>query len=100
MALKSSLKAAPMLTLRMIGMRDFTVREKDLPIGRIRFASEQTPGVWLWHVQVNIPAPPFGSAQTFDDAKADFKAAWLVFKEQHGPEKLAKAYAEMNLRKT
>ena len=89
-----------MLTLRMIGMRDFTVREKDQPIGRIRFASRGDARRLALECTGQYPRPPFGSAQTFDDAKADFKAAWLVFKEQHGPEKLAKAYAEMNLRKT
>jgi hypothetical protein len=29
-----------------------------------------------------------------------FEAAWLAFKEKHGPEKLAEAFAGMNLRKT
>ena len=82
----------------MIGQHDYSVREDGQPIGRIRFASERTPGIWLWHVQVHIPGPPFGSATSLDDAKAQFKAAWLAFKEKHGPEKLAKAYAEMNLR--
>ena len=65
-------------------------------IGRIRYASERVPGVWLWHVQVNIPGPPFGSTTSLARAKA--KEAWFAFKEKHGPEKLAKAYAAMNLR--
>ena len=30
------------------------------------------------------------------EAKARFKTAWLAFKDKHGPEKLAEAYAEMN----
>ena len=46
-----------MLTLRMIGVRDYSVLEDGQHIGRIRFASERTPGVWLWHVQVHIPGP-------------------------------------------
>jgi hypothetical protein len=87
-----------MLTMGMIGRNDYSIREDGQQIGRIRFASEQTPGVWLWHVQVNIPAPPIGSATTLDNAKQQFKAAWLAFKEKHGPERLAKAYAAMNLR--
>ena len=90
-----------MLTMRMIGPNDYRIREDGQPIGRIRFASERVPGVWLWHVTVNVPGPQStGSATTLDDAKAQFEAAWLAFKEKHGPEKLAEAYAGMNLRKT
>ena len=63
-----------MLTLRLIGVRDYSVHE-DQRIG----ASERNPGVWLWH-------PPFGSAASLDDAKQSFKTAWLAFKEKHGPE--------------
>jgi hypothetical protein len=37
------------------------------------------PGIWIWHAQVNIPGPPF-----LDNAKQQFKAAWLVFKDKHG----------------
>jgi hypothetical protein len=33
----------------------------------------RTPGIWLWHVQVNIPGAPFGSATSLDEAKAHFK---------------------------
>ena len=87
-----------MLTLRLIGPNDYSVHDDGQRIGRIRFASERNPGVWLWHVQVHIPGPPFGSAASLDDAKQSFKAAWLAFREKHGPEKLAKAYAEMNKR--
>ena len=47
---------------------------------------------------MHIPGPPFGSASNLDEAKAQFKAAWLAIKEKHGVEKLAKAYAEMNKR--
>jgi hypothetical protein len=65
----------------------------------LAFASERTPGIWLWHVQVHIPGPPFGSATTLDNDTQQFKASWLVFKEKHGPEKLAEAYREMNLRR-
>jgi hypothetical protein len=65
--------------------------EDGQPIGRIRYASERAPGIWLWHVQVHIPGPSFESSTSLHEAKAHFKAAWLAFKERHGPEKLAKA---------
>ena len=88
-----------MLTLRLIGVRDYSIHEDGQRIGRIRFASERSPGVWLWHIQVHIPGPPFGSASSLDDAKQSFKAAWLAFKAKHGPEKLAAGYREMNKRR-
>ena len=75
-----------------------SIREDGQPIGRIRFASERTPGIWQWHVQVNIPGRD--SATTLDNAKMHFRKPWQAFKEQHGPEALAEAYREMNLRKT
>ena len=39
------------LTMRMIGVRDYSVFEDGQQIGRIRFASERNPGVWIWHFQ-------------------------------------------------
>ena len=84
-----------MLTMRMIGQNDYSIREDAQLIGRIRYASERVPGVWLWNVTVNIPGPPFGSAQTLDEAKAHFKTVWLAFKEMHGPDRLAATYGEM-----
>ena len=48
-------------------------------------------------MQVNIPGAPFGSGSSLDEAKAHFKKVWLAFKEMHGPEKLAKANADINL---
>ena len=87
-----------MLTMRLIGVRDYSVFEDGQEIGRIRFASERAPGVWIWHVQVHIPGAPFGSAASLDDAKAQFKTAWLAFKAKHGPEALAAAYRAMNRR--
>jgi hypothetical protein len=54
------------LTLRLTGARDYSVFEDGQHIGRIRFASERSPGVWLWHVQVHIPGPPFGSAVSLE----------------------------------
>ena len=85
-----------MLTLRLIDPNDYTVHEDGQYIGRIRFASERTPGIWLWNVTVTIPGAPYGSAKTIDEAKQRFKGAWRTFKEKHGADALAKAYAEMN----
>jgi len=84
--------------MRLIGVRDYSVFEDGQRIGRIRYASERTPGIWIWHVQVLIPGPPFGSAQTIDEAKAQFKTAWLAFKEKHGSLRLAEAYTDRNKR--
>ena len=85
-----------MLTLRLIDPNDYTVHEDGQPIGRIRYAKERSPGLWLWTVAVNIPGPPYGDGKTLDEAKQRFKAAWSAFKEKHGPEKLAKVFEEMN----
>ncbi len=90
--------ALTLLKLRTIGIRDYSVLEGEQRIGRIRFASERTPGIWLWHIQVHIPAAPFGSAPSLDDAKQNFKTAWLAFKAKHGAEALAAAYRAMNVR--
>ncbi|MET4244610.1 hypothetical protein [Bradyrhizobium sp. RT10b] len=87
-----------MLTMRLMGVRDYSVHEDGQQIGRIRSASERSPGVWLWHIQVHIPGPPFGSATSLDDAKQSFKTGWLAFKQKHGPEALAAAYRQMNKR--
>jgi hypothetical protein len=84
-----------MLTLRLIGPNDYSVHEDGQRIGRIRYASEHARGVWLWTVVVTIPGPPFGSARTLGAAKAQFRPAWERFKVQHGPDELARAYAEM-----
>ena len=43
-----------MLKLRSIGIRDYSVFEGGQRIGRIRFAGERMPGVWLWNV-VTLP---------------------------------------------
>ena len=84
-----------MLTKRRIGARDYSIHEDGQPVGRIRYASERTPGVWLWSVTVALPGAPFGSARSYDDARAAFKSAWEAFAAEQGREKLAKAYAEM-----
>ena len=84
-----------MLTMRLIGVNDYTVHEDGQCIGRIRYASERVPGKWLWNATVTIPGPPFGDAKTLDQAKERFKEAWVAFKYKHGPDALAKAYEEM-----
>jgi hypothetical protein len=85
-----------MLTLRLIGVNDYSVFEDGQRIGRIRYAKERTPGIWLWNVIVTIPGPPYGDAKSISEAKDRFKAAWLAFKDKHGGVELAKAYAAMN----
>ena len=44
-----------MLKLRTIGIRDYRVLEGRQRIGRIRFADERMPGVWLWSVPTRQP---------------------------------------------
>jgi len=44
----------PQLKLRPIGIRDYSVREGEQCIGRIRFAAERNPGIRIWHVQVHL----------------------------------------------
>ena len=51
-----------MLKLRTIGVRDYAVLEGEQHIGRIRFASERTPGIWLWNVNRQLTGGlPFGA---------------------------------------
>ena len=68
-------------------------------IGRIRFADEHMPAVWLWSVTIHLPGRLFmGSAKDLDTAKAEFKAAWKVLKASTTPEQRAAAYQAMNIR--
>jgi len=70
-----------MLKLRPIGIRDYSVLEGQQRIGRIRFADERMPGVWLWNITIHLPGGlPMGSARDIDTAKAEFKAAWEELK--------------------
>jgi len=88
------------LTLRPIGKRDYQVREVGQNIGRIRYADERIPGVWIWNVQVHIPTVlPMGSAKDLNTAKDEFKAAWEGFKSRHTAEQFERAYSSMNIRK-
>jgi hypothetical protein len=43
-----------MLKLRSIGLSDYAVLESGQRIGRIRFADERMPGVWLWNVTIHL----------------------------------------------
>ncbi|MGX1012188.1 hypothetical protein AB7M69_006545 [Bradyrhizobium japonicum] len=87
------------LALRPIGRRDYSVLEGKQPIGRIRYASERTPAIWIWNVIVHVPGGlPIGTAKDLETAKAEFKAAWTAFKAKQTPEALAQAYKAMNLR--
>ena len=75
-----------MLKLRTIGMRDYRVLEGRQRIGRIRFADEPMPGVWLWNITIHLPGGlPMGSARDLDTAKAKFKAAWEALKARTPP---------------
>jgi len=85
-----------MMTLRIIGPDDYTLHDHRQLVGRIRYASERSPGFWLWTCIVTLPGPPFGEAASLDEAKGRFKVAWENFKRKHTAEELAKAFAEMN----
>jgi hypothetical protein len=88
-----------MLKLRTIGIRDYRVLEGRQRIGRIRFADERMPDVWLWTITIHLPGGlPMGAAHDIDMAKAEFKAAWTALKARTPPERLAAAYRAMNIR--
>ena len=88
-----------MLKLRTIGIRDYRVLEGRQRMGRIRFADERMPGVWLWAVTIHLPGGlPTGSSPDFRTAKAEFKVAWKALKARTPPEQLAAAYKVMNIR--
>jgi hypothetical protein len=62
---------------------DYCVYREGRAIGRIREATERighNPG-WDWSVNPPLPIPTWGkgSAGSFDDARADFCAAWERF---------------------
>ena len=88
-----------MLKLRSIGARDYSVLEDEQRIGRIRYADERQPGVWLWHINVHLTGGlPMGSARDLDTAKAEFGGAWAALKARTSPERLAAAFRAMNIR--
>jgi hypothetical protein len=64
-------------------------------IGRIGYAKERAPGIWLWNV--TVPGPPFGDARSIGEAKERFKTAWLALQAARiGSDALAAAYEAMN----
>ena len=68
-------------------------------IGRIRFATERMPCVWLWSVTIHLTGGlPMGSSKDLDTAKAEFKTAWKALKARTPPEDFAAAYKAMNIR--
>ena len=61
--------------------------EDDQRIGRIRFAGERQPPIWLWTVNIHLTGGlPMGSAKDLDTAKAEFEAAWEELKARTTPE--------------
>ena len=90
---------SPQLKMRSTGVGDYSVLEGRQRIGRIRFAAERSPGIWIWHVQVHLTGGlPMGSCRDLDTAKAEFKAAWEALKARTPPERLAAVYKAMNIR--
>ena len=89
----------PQLKLRTIGIRDYSVLEDSQRIGRIRFASERNPGIWIWNISIHLPGGlPMGSSRDLDTAKAEFRQAWEALKARTPPERLAAAFQAMNIR--
>ena len=90
----------PNLKLRSIGIRDYSVLDEDSQrIGRIRYAAERNPGIWIWNVIVHLPGGlSMGSCKDLDTAKAEFKTAWEAMKASTTPERLAAAFKAMNIR--
>lgn len=87
------------LTMRSIGQNDYNVHDDGQRIGRIRYAKERTPAVWIWNVQVHLGTLlPMGTTNSLDSAKAEFKTAWEALKARTSPERLAAAYKAMNIR--
>jgi hypothetical protein len=88
-----------MLKLRSTGIRDYNVLEDDQLIGRICYASERSPGIWIWKLTVHVPGGlPMGTATDLEAAKVAFKTAWALFKAKHAAE-LPDAFRAMNIRK-
>ena len=56
-----------MLKLRSIGIRDYSVLEGHQRIGRIRFADERMPPIWLWNVSKDELAAAYRDLNIRDD---------------------------------
>jgi hypothetical protein len=88
-------------TLKLIRSASATIPlfDGEQRIGRIRFADERMPGVWLWNVVIHLTRDlPMGSSRHLDTAKAEFKAAGEALKARTSPEDLAAAYKTLNIR--
>ena len=88
-----------MLKLRRIRLNDYNVIENDQRIGRIRYAVDRTPRVWIWYVQIHLTRGlPMGTSRTFEAAKHEFRGAWSTLKRRTPPEKLEEAFRAQNVR--
>lgn len=77
------------LALCTIGKSDYAVIDDGNPVGRIRLASERQ---WeMWNCTLPVPSVPSGTAGSFEAAKAAFRLAWMKYKADICPERLAKA---------
>ena len=89
------MRAPTGLTLRLTGVCDYNVFEDGQRIGRIRFARDRNPGVWLWKSKSISPARRSAARPDLDEAKRHFRANWL---REHEAQALLVAYRAMNLR--
>jgi len=68
-----------LLKLGSIGQNDYRVLEGRQRIGRIRFASEHRPSIWLWNVRVHMTGGlPMGSSKDIDTAASLALASWPI----------------------
>ena len=62
---------------------DYCVFHEGWCVGRIMLARERSwqGDAWEWHVNPPLPIPPWcnGSAESLEEAKAEFRAAWERF---------------------
>jgi hypothetical protein len=69
--------------MRTIGRHDYSMRVTARPSAK-PLCQGTRAGDLAVADHVNISDPPFGSARSLDDAKQQFKSAWLAFKAKHG----------------
>jgi len=71
---------------------DYCVIHDGRSVGRIRLATEQSwqGVVWTWHVDPPLPIPPWfnGTADSLEEAKAQFESAWERFYAGLTPERI------------
>src|SRR4051812_25271168 len=85
------------LTLRLIDPNDYTVHEDGQLIGRIRLARDRPPPDVVMERDGDDPRPAVRRRSDYRRRQGAVQNGWLAFKQKHGPEKLARAYAEMNV---